>query len=75
MQAPTLVLLAAGLSKRFGRSKQETPVGPDREGGYYDQQQLGSARTAKSSTTTTSTTPSAPDSAAWPSSSDRTTRR
>lgn len=31
MQAPTLVLLAAGLSKRFGRSKQETPVGPDGE--------------------------------------------
>ena len=31
MQEPTLVLLAAGLSKRFGRSKQETPVGPDGE--------------------------------------------
>lgn len=31
MQDPTLVLLAAGLSKRFGRSKQETPVGPDGE--------------------------------------------
>ena len=31
MQAPTLVLLAAGLSKRFGRSKQEMPVGPDGE--------------------------------------------
>lgn len=31
MQSPTLVLLAAGLSKRFGRSKQETPVGPDGE--------------------------------------------
>ena len=31
MQDPTLVLLAAGLSKRFGRSKQETPVGPDDE--------------------------------------------
>lgn len=31
MRAPTLVLLAAGLSKRFGRSKQETPVGPDGE--------------------------------------------
>lgn len=30
-QNPTLVLLAAGLSKRFGRSKQETPVGPDGE--------------------------------------------
>ena len=31
MQDPTLVLLAAGHSKRFGRSKQETPVGPDGE--------------------------------------------
>lgn len=31
MQAPTLVLLAAGLSRRFGKSKQETPVGPDGE--------------------------------------------
>lgn len=31
MQDPTLVLLAAGLSQRFGRSKQETPVGPDDE--------------------------------------------
>lgn len=30
-QPPTLVLLAAGLSRRFGRSKQETPVGPDGE--------------------------------------------
>lgn len=30
-QPPTLVLLAAGLSQRFGRSKQETPVGPDGE--------------------------------------------
>lgn len=29
--APTLVLLAAGFSQRFGRSKQETPVGPDGE--------------------------------------------
>lgn len=31
MQDPTLVLLAAGMSKRFGRAKQETPVGPDGE--------------------------------------------
>lgn len=30
-QAPTLVLLAAGMSRRFGRPKQETPVGPDGE--------------------------------------------
>lgn len=50
MQEPTLVLLAAGLSKRFGRSKQETPVGPDGEVlhdyNIYDALSSGFARIA-----------------------------